>query len=277
MEQGSQRPPAESPAEIYERHMVPPMVAPWVSALLDLLALQPGERLLDVACGTGAVARHAVSQVAARGRVVGLDINPTMLAMARGHARGGAWLQGTAVAMPFADHAFDAAVCQQGLQFFPDQGAALREINRVLAPGGRLALALWCEVESSPGHHALARGLAQHVGAEAAALMYSVFRLEAAEIIRTLLEDAGFRAVRICREARMARFRSPEAFTRFVVAGSVLGRTGVRVPDAALSALIHDVDVALRPYVHADGLEFPMEAHLIVAHTQERAGDGIHG
>jgi SAM-dependent methyltransferase len=174
--------------------------------------------------------------------------------------------------MPFADHAFDVAVCQQGLQFFPDHGAALREVHRVLAPGGRLALALWCEVESSPGHHALARSLAEHVGPEAAALMYAVFRLGAAELIRTLLEGAGFQPVRIHRETRMARFRSSEAFTRFVVVGSVLGRTGVQVPDATLSALIDDVEAALRPYVHTDGLEFPMEAHLVLAHTEQSAG-----
>ena len=83
MEQRSQQPAAASPAEIYERHMVPAIFAPWVPALLELAALQPGERLLDVACGTGIVACHAVSQVAAQGRVVGLDIHPTMLAMAR--------------------------------------------------------------------------------------------------------------------------------------------------------------------------------------------------
>jgi len=106
--------------------------------------------------------------------------------------------------------------------------------------------------------------------------MYAVFRLGAAEIIRTLLEGAGFRAVRIYREGRMARFRSPEAFTRSVVVGSVLGRTGVQVPDAALSALIHEVEAALRPYVHADGLTFPMEAHLVVAHTDQGARHGIH-
>jgi ubiquinone/menaquinone biosynthesis C-methylase UbiE len=267
MEQRSQQPAAASPAEIYERHMVPAIFAPWVPALLELAALQPGERLLDVACGTGVVARHAVSQVAAKGRVVGLDINPTMLAMARAREPGVAWLQGNVVAMPFADHAFDVAVCQQGLQFFPDEGAALSEMHRVLVPGGLLALALWCEIESSPGHHALARGLAQHVGAAAAALMSAVFRLGAAETIRPLLEDARFSAVRIHREARVARFLSLEAFTRCVVVGSVLGRTGVQVADTALSAVIHEVEAALHPYVQADGLAFPMEAHLVVAQT----------
>jgi ubiquinone/menaquinone biosynthesis C-methylase UbiE len=267
MTQQAQIQPTESPAEIYERHMVPAIFAPWVSALLDLVAPQPGERVLDVACGTGVVARHAMSQVGARGRVVGLDLNPNMLAIARACAPAVEWREGNAIALPFAAHAFDVVVCQQGLQFFPDSGMALREGHRILVPGGRLALAVWCAIESSPGHHALAQGLERYVGAEAAALMSAVFRLGDARTLQTVLEMAGFRKVRVRREQRVARFPSPEVFTRWVVVGSVLGRTGVQVRDEALTAVIREVNGALQPYMHADGLAFPMEAHLAVART----------
>ncbi len=267
MREQPQKQPAESPAEIYERYMVPAIFALWVPALLDCAAPQPGERVLDVACGTGVVAHHAVAQVGVGGRVVGLDMNPHMLAIARARAPTVEWREGNAMALPFADHAFDVVVCQQGLQFFPEAGTALREMHRVLVPGGRLALAVWCAIESSPGHQALAQALERHAGAEAAALMSAVFRLGDARTLQTLLTAAGFRAVRVRRERRIARFPSPEAFTRWMVVGSVLGRTGVQVHNEALTAVIREVNGALEPYMHADGLAFPMEAHLAVGRT----------
>src|SRR5262245_9689269 len=259
--------PIEAPADIYERHMVPAMLASWVRALLDLVALRPGERVLDVACGTGVVARQAASQVGTGGHVVGLDFNGDMLALARAREAAGEWREGNAMALPFATNAFDVVVCQQGLQFFPDSGKALREAHRVLVPGGRFATAVWCAIESSPGHHALTRGLERHVGTEAAGLMSAVFRLGDAQALQTLLEVAGFRAVCVRREKRVARFPSPELFVRWVVVGSVLGRTGVQVGDESLAAIIRDVDRALQPYMLRDGLAFPMESHMAVART----------
>src|SRR5437667_1692341 len=126
--------PTEAPAEIYDRHMVPAMLASWVPALLDLVTLKPGERVLDVACGTGVVARQAASRAGAGGQVVGLDLNGDMLALARALGPAVEWREGNAMTLPFAASAFDVVVCQQGLQFFPDCGQALREAHRVLVP-----------------------------------------------------------------------------------------------------------------------------------------------
>ena len=257
--------PTETPAEIYERHMVPAIFASWVPALLDLVALKPGERVLDVACGTGVVARQAVLQVGAGGHVVGLDLNSNMLVLARSRELAVAWHKGNAIVLPIAPNAFDVVLCQQGLQFFPDSGKALQEAHRVLVPGGRFAAAVWCVLESSPGHYALTRGLERHVGTEAAGLLSAAFRFGDAKTLQALLEIAGFREVRVRREKKVAHFPSPEAFVRWVVAGSVLGRTGVRVRDESLAAIIREVDQALQPYVHDDGLAFPMESHLAVA------------
>jgi len=259
--------PIGSPAEIYERHMVPAIFASWAPALLDLVMLKPGERVLDVACGTGVVARQAAARVGAGGQVVGLDLNGDMLALARALGPAVEWRAGNAMALPFAASAFDAVVCQQGLQFFPDSGQALREARRVLVPSGRFAVAVWCAIESSPGHHALARGLERYVGTDAAGLMYAVYRLGDAQTLQMMLENAGFHDVRVRRDQRVAHFPSPELFVRWVVVGSVLGRAGVRVRDESLAALIREVDGALQPYVRADGLAFPMESHLAVART----------
>lgn len=254
----------ESPGEIYERHMVPAIFSAWVPSLLDFAALRPGERVLDLACGTGVVAREAVSRVGASGHVVGLDLNGGMLARARATSTAVEWCEGSAMDLQFDVGAFDVVVCQQGLQFFPDESKALREAQRVLIPGGRLAAAVWCGIESSPGHHALALGLERHVGAEAAKQMYAVFRLGDSQALQTGLERAGFHDVRLRRERKVARFPSPHLFARWMVAGSVLGRTGVQVRDESLSAMIREVDEALQPYVAPDGLTFPMEAHLVI-------------
>ena len=241
----------------------PALFAAWVPALVELLSLQLGQRVLDVACGTGSVTRHIRGQVGSEGRVVGLDFNSNMLEVARRIAPDIEWREGNVLNLPFSERAFDAVVCQQGLQFFPDKSQALREMHRVLDPKGTLALALWCTITTSPGHHALAQGLERHVSQEAATLMYNVFGLGEAKTIRDLLEEAGFREVQIRREERMARFPSPDDFTTYVVKGSVLGRTGVQVSDEALKALIDDVNETLRPYGQPDGLIFPMQAHLV--------------
>lgn len=255
----------ESPGDIYERHIVPAIFSTWVPSLLDFAALGPGERVLDLACGTGVVAREAVSRVGTSGRVVGLDINGGMLARARATSAAVEWCEGNAMDLQFAVGAFDVVVCQQGLQFFPDESKALQEARRVLVPGGRLAAAVWCGIESSPGHRALALGLERHVGAEAAKPMYTIFRLGDSQALQTSLERAGFRDVRLRRERKAARFPSPDLFARWMVAGSVMGRTGVQVRDESLTAVIREVDEALQPYVAPDGLAFPMEAHLVIA------------
>ncbi len=268
MDQSSQqlhRQEHRSPGEIYEQHMVPAIFAAWVPALVDLLSLQSGQSVLDVACGTGSVTRHLLDHVGSEGRVVGLDVNSNMLEVAGQIAPEIAWREGNALALPFSEREFDAVVCQQGLQFFPDKPQALREMHRVLRPTGRLALALWCSIDTSPGHHALAQGLERHVSQEAATLMYNVFGLGEATTISALLEEAGFREVQIRQEERMARFLSQDDFTTYVVMGSVLGRTGITVSDEALTALIDDVQETLRPYVQPDGFIFPMQAHFVRA------------
>jgi SAM-dependent methyltransferase len=134
-----------NPAETYENYFVPAMFHPWAAILLRHAAPKLGERVLDVACGTGVVARMAAPLVGPNGQVVGLDMNPAMLAVARQlPAPSGAtitWQDGNAMAPPFTDGAFDLVLCQHGLQFFPDRSVAIGEMRRVLAPRGR-ALAI---------------------------------------------------------------------------------------------------------------------------------------
>src|SRR3712207_3141844 len=108
-------------AEVYERQLVPAMLAPWASTLIDLAEVQPGMHVLDVACGTGVVTRLAAERVGCAGRVVGLDVNAAMLSVARRLEPVGAsveWLEASALEMPLPNASFDIVVCQHGLQQF---------------------------------------------------------------------------------------------------------------------------------------------------------------
>src|SRR5688572_9319139 len=129
--------------EDYERYFVPAIGAPLAADLIDMAALRPGERVLDVACGTGIVARLAAERVGTTGSVAGLDINPGMLAVARSVAPPAVpieWHEASAESMPLPDEAFDVVIFQMGLQFVLDKRAALREMRRVLAHGGRMGV-----------------------------------------------------------------------------------------------------------------------------------------
>ena len=195
---------AGNAAETYERALVPAVFAAWAPLVVALADPRPGERVLDVACGTGVVTRLVAQRVGLAGKVVGLDLNPGMLAVAASSAANEpptsapiTWQEGGATKMPLPDAAFDIACCQLGLQFFPDRPAALREMYRILVPGGRLALMVWRGIEHSPGFGILAAALARHVSAEAAGIMRAPFALADAEELRGLIATGGFHDITI--------------------------------------------------------------------------------
>src|SRR5690242_10907757 len=137
-------------AERYDRYVARYILGPWAPLLVDAAHLTPGERVLDVACGTGVVTRIAAERVGPAGHVIGLDLNPNMIAFARSRpVPEGApieWLEGSALDLPLDDAEVAIVLCQQGLQFFPDKALALREMRRVLGDGGRLALSVWSSI-----------------------------------------------------------------------------------------------------------------------------------
>lgn len=259
-------PAIPSPGEVYEREMVPALFGPWAADLVERAAPGPGARILDVACGTGVVTRLLPSRVAPTGRVVGLDLNPGMLAAARAATAGAPieWLEGSAQAMPLPDGAFDLVLCQQGLQFFPDKAAALREMHRVLAPGGRLFIAVWRSSAHCPGFAALERALAKYVGADAAKLPPFSFGDRVA--LRGVIAGAGFRDLVIQAEVKMTRFPSPEAFFRTITAGApaMLGLLG-QLTEPQRRELISEINQTLAPHLDDTGLAFPQPAHLAAA------------
>lgn len=257
-----------SAAEHYQQQLVPAMFAPWAPVLVDLAGLRPGEVVLDVACGTGVVARLAAERVGVAGRVVGLDLNAGMLAVARALPPvAGApidWREADALAMPLPDATFDAVLCQQGLQQFPDRPAALREMRRVLRAPGRLAACVWGALEGSPGMAALVAALERHVGDAAARNRRAPFALADAGALRELIAAAGFRAVDVRTVVVTARFPSPEQFVAAQLAATPLSTLGA-ITEEVRAAVASDVRAALHAYLADDGLAMPMEAHLALA------------
>jgi ubiquinone/menaquinone biosynthesis C-methylase UbiE len=259
----------ESSAEAYERYLVPLLFAPGAQYLVELAAPGPGERVLDVACGTGIVARCAVRRVGSGGKVVGLDINEGMLEVARKVSAdihpAIEWQQGDATDMPLPDRAFDVVFCQQGLQFFPDRPAALVEMHRILVQNGRLVLSILRSIEHNPGYRLLAEALERHVGPSAGAMMRSPFPSLSADELRDLITGAGFRDVRIYLGVGPVRYPSVEEFLRWEGASSPLAGPIGALRDDVREALIRDVGEALRTYTDDEGIVFPTETYLAAA------------
>lgn len=255
-----------TPGEIYEQHLVPAIFSRWAPDLVEATGVQLGGRVLDVACGTGAVTRLLAERVGQNGRVVGLDFNAGMLAAARAAVTTSTieWMEGNAMDLPLPNAAFNAVVCQQGLQFFPDKLTALKEMRRVLVPGGRLALAVWRGLEHAPGFRVLQEVLARRIGPEKAAL--PPFSLGEGQMIRSLVSDAGFREVRVRAEIKLTRFRSVEHYVRSVIAGAptMIGALAEQGP-GVLDAIVAEVADATRTYVDDEGWATPQPSNIITA------------
>jgi SAM-dependent methyltransferase len=189
--------PSPTPAEIYEQ-AVPPFFGPCASRMLDAVKPRPGERVLDVGCGAGAVARQVAPRVGATGRGTGLDHSPEMLAVARagGEREGLAidWYEGRAEALPIAAGSFDLVLCQFALTLFADRRAALAEMRRVLTAGGRIGIHVFQAIERHPFYAALDRAITGRLGTSGIA---DIFALGDADALRALLTGAGFADVEI--------------------------------------------------------------------------------
>jgi ubiquinone/menaquinone biosynthesis C-methylase UbiE len=179
--------------ELYERYLVPAITSIWAAELLDRIGLKANERMLDVACGTGVVVRLAAKRGHA-GRLTGIDLNSGMLAVARSTSADTPieWIEGSALDLPFAPESFDAVVCQLGLQFFPDRPLALREMRRVLRPGGRVGLSVYTAIERTPAAHAFVLALDKHLGPDASKTKRAEHIFADAAEVKSLLEEAGF-------------------------------------------------------------------------------------
>jgi SAM-dependent methyltransferase len=255
--------------EAYERHLVPAIFAPWARILLELARLQPGERVLDAACGTGVVARAASLCVGARGNVTGVDLNPGMLEVARAVAgeagQAIAWQEGSLETLPFPDGSFDVVLCQQGLQFCSDKAAAAAELRRVLREGGRLTLSVWRDIQHFPYMLAVTGALADHVGAEASQRMSAPCSFGKADALRAVLRQGGFKDVRVRIDVLPMRVSSLEQFLPGQFMASPIAADVGALDERARAAFFDDIMDRLLPYMDDAGLAVPFEAHSVTA------------
>ena len=261
--------PEMTPAEAYETYLVPNIFAPWVEAVLARNPLVRGARLLDVACGTGIAARLAALAVGAEGAVVATDIDPGMLEVARRSAAmpGAApidWQRADALALPFADVSFDAVLCFEGIQFFPDRAKGLAEMRRVLRPRGRLLGTVWGALEHNAGYGALAEGLAKFVSPDAGRL--PPFGLHDAGAIRGLLAAAGFVHIDVVPQTIVRPVPSVRVFIDWVAAGAPTTRLKLaQLADRDREDFIRFVEQRLAPLQGDGGVQMPYMRHVLVA------------
>jgi ubiquinone/menaquinone biosynthesis C-methylase UbiE len=254
-------------AALYERYVVRHILGPWVPRLLDVADVRAGERVLDVACGTGAVARVAAQRVGAAGHVTGLDLNAGMLAVARSlPPPSGAtitWTERNAADSGLPARSFDVVVCQQGLQFFPDKIAALSEMHRLLVPGGRLAISVWRT--TGIYNSAVGQALAQHVGIDVASRFCASREVPVAEELVRLAVAARFNDVQLQVQQMIARLPSPEQFVLGHLAATPIAAKVKAMDGPSRAALGQAVAQQLAGYKQGDGLAFPEKVHVLSA------------
>lgn len=251
-------------AEAYERYLASAF-SPWANELVTLADVQDGERVLDVACGTGIVARHAAPKAGARGKVVGLDLNEDMLRVAQAVSPAVEWRRGNAGELPFPNESFDVVFCEQAIQFFSDPVKALGEMHRVLVPGGRAAVSVCRPIAYCPTYTAMANALEKHVGPEAGAMMRSPFSLWDVDSLRNLFTEAGFRDARVRIELGSIRYPSVEEFLRREAASSPLAGPIGALSRSVRDDLIRDLKSALTDHLDDDGVLCPIESYVTLA------------
>ncbi|HKJ76903.1 MAG TPA: methyltransferase domain-containing protein [Gammaproteobacteria bacterium] len=243
---------SQNAAENYERYFIPSIGRPVAANLVEAAALHPGERVLDVACGTGIVARLAAEAVGPRGTVAGLDPHPGMLAVAREAAGSVAWHEAPAESIPLPDEGFDVVLCSMGLQFFSAREAGLAEMRRVLVPGGRLLVCV--PGPAPPPLEALAEAFARHAGPESAAFVHAVFSLHDPDQIRALAKSAGFEDMEVRSEPVALRLPSPPDFLWQYVHSTPMAPLVDQIDQGRREALERDFSERCREFVKAGAL-----------------------
>jgi ubiquinone/menaquinone biosynthesis C-methylase UbiE len=251
---------------------VPAITAKWAEDLLDRAQPREGEAVLDIACGTGIVARLTAKRIG-RGLVTGLDLNTGMLAVARGAPTEGAaiiWVEGSALDLPFSADSLDLVLCQQGLQFFPDQRKALGEMCRVLKGGGRAALSVYSCIERTPGANAFVLALDDVVGRDASRIKRGEHSFTDATQFESLLRDSGFKAVDVQTVEQTVVFPSVIDYVRCQLLATpmtVLLKDRTEPEREAMISWIASKTVALsKPaMLEGDRFTFPQQAYVAIA------------
>ena len=260
-----------NPAEGYESYMVPTLFGPCARILIQAADPEPGERVLDVGCGTGIVAREVASRLGATSAVTGIDLSANMLTVARAAAAGERlaieWREGNAEQLPFHDAAFDLVLSQFALMFVADKAAALSEMRRVVIESGRVLISVWQGLDRHPFYQTLHNVIQQRLGMSA---LQGIFALGNADDVRGLALAAGFRRVDIKPFSLTARFPNPDDF----IAGEIEVDTAAipsmqhldsKSRQAIVKAITRDMQSPLKELISDNHVVIPFHGLIITA------------
>lgn len=258
---------AHEAAERYEHILVPAILGPFAQALVKWSDLQSGEVVVDIGCGTGAAARFAAERVGPAGRVIGIDVNGGMIEVAksRGLAQGAPidWYEKSAYDLPLADQSADIALCAQTLQFLDNRPQALAEMYRVLKPGGRVTLSSWTDIQESPYFSSLVAAISQHINHDTAAGLGTAFNLSSPGEIRSLLNQAGFRAVEVTVAQLELELPPVEELVPRHISATPMAVGFNTASEADRQAVLNDLTTRLAPFKMPDrSLRVPFTSYL---------------
>ena len=236
--------------KMHEDYFVPAIYAQWAHHVSELAAIESGHEVLDVACGTGILARTALLEVGMRGKVTGLDHNEKMLAKARQLGPAIQWQAGDAAALPFDANSFDRVLCQFALMYIKNRVAAIKELLRVCQPRGMIVVATWAQLELSPAYRAFIELTRRIVGSKVALKLREPWSLGSPGRMDSLLLSSGVNEFECHARPGVARFPSIETFVE-----AHLRTTGEfhSINEQSLRDLLHATEDAFQRYVTPDG------------------------
>jgi SAM-dependent methyltransferase len=249
----------------YESLFVPALFEPWTKYVIEGAGVRQGSHVLDVACGTGVLARGALAQTGPGGRVVGADPAPGMLAAGKEIEPCIDWILCGAEALELEDETFDCVISQFGLMFFKDRRQSADEMFRVLKPDGSLAIAVWNTVENNPAYEDVIELLLEQVGMAAADALRLPYSLGDAGSVTTILDDVGFSGIGVETKILPARFPSSRHMVEAELRGW-LPLFNIFLSEAEINDVLVASDRMLSKYASSSGeAAFPMSAHIITA------------
>lgn len=249
----------------YEALFVPALFAPWTDHCVNGAGVKDGSHVLDIACGSGVLARAALERSGKCSRIVGLDAAPGMIAAAREVEPSIEWVLGRAEELPFAEGAFDCVVSQFGMMFFQDRLKASQEMHRVTKRGGRLAIAVWHSTDQNPVYKDIVAVMDEQVSPEAANAVKVPFSLGQPDVVAKLLSQAGFENISFETKSEQARFPSTRTMVEVELRGW-LPLFDIHLTENKIADVLMKSDAKLAKYATPSGeAVFPTSAYIMTA------------
>jgi SAM-dependent methyltransferase len=257
--------PAEIDAALYyEQNFVPSLFQPWSPVIIEACGAEAGDRVLDIACGSGVVTRELARGHGDDSKLSGLDISAGMIEVARSRQPGVDWQVGDACALPYPDNCFERVLCQFGLMFFPDRIQALREMQRVSKPGGRIAILVWNGLDDNPGFAEMVAILQRMAGTRAADALRAPFCLGEPALLAELAKKAGIEDFSIHGHRAEAGFLNLREFVEAELRGW-LPIMEVHLDDVEIDEIYHECHRSMTGYIDNPNQRFvmPVSAQLL--------------